>query len=128
MSAPYAQQVELADLLTAAGLRAKPEVPRRYTPPVRYVLAASPWLEAGQTVGAWRAQFLVVCVAAPGENTRQMTDLGDMVREVIIALRGSRFSAVSVDQPGEISTGAGTSLGAAVNVATALSRAEFEGA
>lgn len=127
MSAPYDQQVELARVLTDAGLPTSPEVPERVTPPVRYALASSPWIEAGATVGSWRAHFRVVCISARGSNEREMTDLGLMVRDVIRALRGTRFSVVAqaVDEPAEMSTGAGVSLGTVVNVATALSRAEF---
>jgi hypothetical protein len=127
VSAPYDQQVELARVLTDAGLPTKVEVPERYTPPARYVLASSPWIESGQTLGSWRAHFRVVCVVAPGSNEREMTDLGSMVRDVVRALRGTRFAvaAQAVDEPGEMSTGAGTTLGAAVNIVTALSRAEF---
>ncbi|MFJ2297385.1 hypothetical protein [Oerskovia paurometabola] len=127
MSAPYEQQKALAALLTDAGLPTEPEVPERYTPPVRYALASSPWLESGQTVGSWRAHFRVVCVTGRGTNEVQMTELGAMVRAVIRALAGSRFviSAQAVDQPAEIGTGAGVSLGAAVNIVTAISRAEF---
>jgi len=127
MSAPYDQQVELAKVLTDAGLPTEVEVPERYTPPVRYALASSPWIESGQTLGSWRVHFRVVCVVAPGSNEREMTDLGLMVRDVIRALRGTRFAvaAQAVDEPGEVATGAGTTLGAAVNIVTALSRAEF---
>ncbi len=127
MSAPYDQQKELAAVLTAAGLPTASEVPERLDPPSRYVLAASPWIESGQTVGSWRTHFRVVCVSSAGENEAQMHELGAMVREVIRALGRTRFAvaAQAVDEPAEMATGAGTSLGAAVNVVTTISRAEF---
>jgi len=129
MSAPYNQQVELAALLTAAALPTDPEVASRYTPPYRYILGADPWLAAGQTTGQWVGRFRVVCVTAPGTTDVQAAQLANMTRAVILALRGTRFAVqgVAVTQPSEMATGSGTSLGASVNVATPISRAEFEG-
>lgn len=129
MTAPWDQQQALADLLTAAGLPTASEVPARITPPTRYLLAADPWLQAGQTVGSWLARFRVVCVAAPGTNEVQAAALADMVRPVVLALRGTRFSVEGaiVEQPSQMATGSGTSLGVSVVVATSISRAEFEG-
>lgn len=129
MSAPYDQQVALAELLTAAALPTSAEVPEKKTPPFRYVLTGSPWITSGQTLGSYRANFRVVCVTGKGTNETQMTELGDMVRAVMRALKGSRFvvAADAVDEPAVMTSGTSTSLGAAVNISTALSRAEFEG-
>lgn len=128
MTAPWDQQTALAAILTDAGLPTSAEVPARFTPPARYVLASGPWLAGGQKYGSWRARFRVVCVTATGTNARQMDELGGMVRAVVLALRGTRFTveAEAVDEPSEIATGSGVSLGAVINVSVALSRAEFE--
>ncbi|MFI6428470.1 hypothetical protein [Promicromonospora sp. NPDC050880] len=128
MSAPYDQQKALADLLTAAGLPTTAQVPEVRTPPFRYVLTGGPWITSGQTLGQWRAHFRVVCVARKGTNETQMSELGDMVRAVIRAVKGSRFAvtADAVDEPAVMTTGGTTTLGAVVNITTALSRAEFE--
>lgn len=125
MTAPWDQQQALADFLTAAGLPTEPEAPTRYTPPVRYVLPSGPWISSGSTLGSWRVRFLVVCVVPKGDNAVQMAALGDMVRKVIVALKGSDFTvdADGVDQPAEMSEGR---LGAAINISTGISRATFE--
>jgi len=128
MTAPWDQQQALADLLTSLELPTLPEVPTRYTPPVRYVLPSDPWISSGQGIGAWRAHFRVVCVVPPGDSAVQMTQLGDMIRAVVLALKGSRFvvEADAVDQPSDVATGSGVGLGTAINISTGLSRAEFE--
>jgi hypothetical protein len=128
VSAPWDQQQELADLLTEKGLTTSPQVPEVKTPPFRYVLTGDPWISSGQTVGSWRVSFRVVCVTKKGTNAAQMTELGDMVRAVIRALKGSRFvvAADAVDEPAVMSTATGSTLGAAINISTGLSRAEFE--
>lgn len=128
MTAPWDQQKELAALLTAAGHPTDPEVPEKFTPPYRYALASDPWISSGPAFGSWRARFRVVCVVEPGENDKEMSDLGPMVRGVIRALKGTRFTvdADAVGEPSDIATGSGVSLGAAVNISTAISRAEFE--
>lgn len=128
MTAPWTQQVELADLLTSKELLTTSQVPEKVTPPFRYVLTSDPWIASGPTLGSWRVRFRVVCVTAPGSNEKQMTDLSDMVRAVVRALKGSRFKVDgdAVDEPAVMATGSGASLGAAVNVSTVISRAEFE--
>jgi len=128
MSAPWDQQKALADLLTDAGLVTSPQVPEVKTTPLRYVLTSDPWIASGQTLGSWRARFRVVCVTGKGTNAAQMTELGDMVRAVIRELKGSRFvvEAAAVDEPAVMTTPTGQTLGAAINISTALSRAEFE--
>lgn len=125
MTAPWDQQVALAALLTNRGQPTAPEAPSRYTPPVRYVLPSGPWIASGQGIGSWRARFLVVCVVPKGDSSVQLTALGDMVRGVILALKGSDFTvdADAVDQPAEMSEGR---LGAAINISTPISRAQFE--
>lgn len=128
MSAPWDQQEALAALLTAAGIPTSPQVPEVKTPPLQYVLTADPWIASGQSIGSWRVRFRVVCVTQKGTNAKQMTELGDMVRAVIRALKGSRFAveADAVDEPAVMSTATGNTLGAAINISTGLSRAEFE--
>lgn len=125
MTAPWDQQVALAALLTERGHPTLPEAPTKYTPPVRYVLPSGPWIASGQTLGSWRARLLVACVVPKGDSSVQMDQLGAMVRGVILALKGSDFTvdAEAVDQPAEMSEGR---LGAAVNISTGISRAQFE--
>lgn len=125
MSAPWDRQKELADLLTTKGLLTTPEVPEVKTPPFRYILTADPWIASGQSFGSWRVRFRVVCVVAPGTNVVQLTQLGDMVRAVIVALKGSPF-AVEADAVDEPSRMAERTLGAVVNISAGISRAQFE--
>lgn len=125
MSAPWDQQQALADFLTGKGLVTLPEAPSVYTPPVRYVLPSDPWIASASTLGSWRVRFRVICVVPKGDSSVQMTELGDMVRGVILALKGSDFpvDAEAVGEPNEMSNGR---LGAAVNVSAGISRAAFE--
>lgn len=128
MSAPWDQQEALAALLTAAGLPTSPEVPEVKTPPFRYVLASDPWISSGQSLGSWQVHYRVVCVTQKGTNVVQMTELADMVRAVILALKGTPFKvdADAVDAPAAMTTSAGVTLGAAVNITAGLGRAAFE--
>lgn len=131
MSALYDRINELATLLTNAGLKTSPEVPEKATAPYRYVIAAEPWAQPGQTFGEWSVNLRVICKAAPGTNVVMANQAAELARDVVVAIEDNgagRFTADAVEGPAEMALNGQPVLGVSVTVSTRISRAEFRGA
>lgn len=110
-------RAELASVLGDAGLTAVSYLPERPNPPIAVISPAQPYLEPGDTFGSFTFKLTALLLTRTATSETATGELDELIAKTVIAVAGSRFRMVSVDQPAAFQVNNANYLGATIDVA-----------
>lgn len=99
MSALNDLRAELVEALQGLDLTLYTHIPGRMSLPGAFVMAGSPYIEAGQTFGTRTVRFSVVLAVQTGDNQSETSALDDLIEGAQAALEAADWLVESVSQP-----------------------------
>lgn len=118
------QRQDLADVLTRAGFTVVDHIPEQIRPPVALIAAGSPFVEGGDTFGAFTIRFTVIAVCSQGTNSAATQDLDRYVATALVAVDNASWSLERVDQPTMLATGSANYLSTTIDVSRVVGSIE----
>lgn len=104
MNALAQTRLDVATVLTAAGVNASDSMPDRITPPVAVIKAGDPYLDEGKTFTDTAINLTIQVIASNGTNAVMQDALDDAICAVVTALKADQWT-VKVGAPYALQTG-----------------------
>lgn len=109
---------ELVDALAGLDLNLYTHVPGRMALPGVFVMAGSPYIESGETLGERTVRFEVVVCTQTGDNDSETSALDELIESAQAALEAEDWLVEQISQPYAMAFNNAQGLVTAITVTT----------
>lgn len=112
---------DAANVLTEQGLNAYVYSPEKFSPPLAYVIAGSPYIDSeGASFAHRRIHLEARLVTRPGSNEAQTDNLDADIENALIGLINAGYSVETVTQPYALLTDSATFTAVSIHMTTTI--------
>lgn len=115
------ERAALAAAVAGEDFPAHEHLPARLVAPCAVIMPGAPYVEAGDTFGAFNARFEVWVIVQGSGDTRVISEaLDTRLEAAAIALRAEGFTLERIEEPAKFSLGGAEHLASIISVTTGV--------